>query len=535
MKLRLAITVLCIIVCRSEGAPFVVPPIALNANMTYVNAFSSNPSVNGGNLTNAMKAAAAIATGTAPVTVEVMPGTYITDNTFPSVMAASNIRQFWHPGAKWGNGGSGSFMWDNQAGTVTNFGVYGYGEFFQTNSVDLVNFTAANNNDFYFECFSMEVYGASAACFALAQGDRANIVIRDHAKTTNYDFAFGPGGGAGLTKFYLQCPFMDIGQDLFEFGQVTNWGDFQVKVGVARVGVAPNTASSTLIPGRAIVQVDRLELYNSETINSYPVNTTNGLLINTWIASHATNVVPPISQFGGFTSILLRNCRITGPTNADPIALSNGAPATVIPLTLENCAIDVGWNATNAVRSKSGNQQVQINGTLTLSRQVPFDTNVTVWSQKAIPLASSTTPVASAGAGVFTNLQTFIVTPNQLTNLNDAILLTASGTWNTALGGTTQILWTNTATGTIFDTGAQAVTNGSWQTTLKITRSGVSQQINDAWVTMAGVGSAWQNTNKTTLTSASLGAGFAVRLVCNTANNGQVTNNNWLVQYLPAQ
>lgn len=512
-----------------------VSPPGLSPNVSYINPGSS-AIINGALLTNAVKFAVA------PAEVNIPPGTYmIPTNTLPSVMAKSGIREYYHPGAIVAcqtAGGDAAYFFDDQAGAVINFGVYGYGQFFFTNDVgDIFNFTTSGSK-VDLEFHSAEAY-SQGAIGVVGQGVEMRVAFRDHVKTTNYDTFYGT---ATSSKFYINSPgaWVEAGQDFIEFtGDFGTWGDSIINVGSVRAGLGQSAATHSMqLAGRQLVTIGRFEAYGNMPISSSPSAQTNAIIQNSVLAAFATNnhcLIGQRSAGDGFTSLLIRNSHLIGASNANIITLSNSAPATIIPLTLENCVLEPGWNSTNLANSKSGLQQLAIVGAFSATRPLGFDTNITILAQKRIVLASSTTPVASAGAAAFTNLQSFILTAAQLTNVNDAIEFTASGAWNNALGGTTQFLWTNTVVGTIFDTGAQTISNGTWTTKLRITRMGASLQLNDVSVSTASIGSAWQGTNRSPMTAQSMGAATVIRLVSQTPNNGQLTNNSWLVEYIPAQ
>lgn len=532
---------------QAFGAPLLVPSLGgIVNNVTYINGSSGNTSgsaiANGALLTNLVKNAPV------PGLVIINSGFYMTPtNTLPSVMARSNMKQFWYPGARWANGTSGgdpSMMYDDYlaASRITNFQVAGYGEFIYTNiggSGDIFHMeTIGSSWDLEYQL--AEAYGGSGGSVSIGQLAGGQSMQRhrvgSYILTDTYD-TFYAGGNFALgnsNKFFLDCPLIITGQDLWEFYDFSNWGDAIVNFGFAMRTNSLNFPTIMQCGGRMLIKGQRIFSGGGGSVASAAGSKTNAVIEGCWIESESTNMVSTVGTSGnGYgTDLLFRNCRFTGPAGVDPITVSNLASR----LTLENCTIDVGASATNAIRSKSGVQTVIINGPLSLNNKVVYpDTNLTVLASKRIVLASSVTPVASAGAAVFTNLQSYIVTASQLANNGDALEFTASGTWNNALGGTTQFLWTNTILGTVFDTGAQTISNGTWTTKLRITRMGAALQLNDVSVSTASVGSAWQGTNKSPLTAQTLSSATVIRLVSQTPNNGQLTNNNWLVEYIPAQ
>lgn len=342
----------------------------LTKNITYVEA-TGTPVQNGIALTNAAKNI------TLPGLLVVGPGKYYTALIpSPSPFARSGLDSYWYPGASWGIGDGLDVIPTVFGGetAVTTNAVYGYGEFYLTNDASFISYLDTAGSKLHFEANIVAVNGSGSSPFQMASGTEMNIRLYDHGYSYPYDFIWGNGANS---KLYLEAPRIFHGEDLVEFGDFPSWGSCIVNIGYALRTNDNGSRTSALIGGRMMVSVQKWEICCDGSIAASSLAGTNALIQNSWIMAYETNKSSVLSS-GSLpnSSFYLKNVRLTGSTNLDPISVTNATTAP--PLTLENCNIDVGWAATNWARSGAGAQSVKILGSLSLSRPVPIDPLITI-------------------------------------------------------------------------------------------------------------------------------------------------------------
>lgn len=144
-------------------------------------------------------------------------------------------------------------------------------------------------------------------------------------------------------------------------------------------------------------------------------------------------------------------------------------------------------------------------------------------------IAIVSTPVASAGASE-TNLITYAVPANTLTNLNDRLRFRFAG--NFAATANSKDLKVVYGSQTLLDTTAQIVNSGAWTIEGEIIRTGNTSQ--EVSAEFHGAGVTLFTTAAVGVLAQTNGISTTLKMTSTAAGNGDVTNRTLVVMYYPA-
>lgn len=340
----------------SSASNTVLNLAGLYKSVTYVNATGTTAIINGRLLTNTIQNASA------STLVVVGPGNYQFTNTTPGVMK-DRVDVYWMPQSHLmvqGVTGEEASIINDSDGPVT-IRWFGHGWFSITNDLAYALNLSGGGSDVVVEYEILEAGGAggTTSAFTIGANTKLRLVGRDYTYTSTYDAGFGVGTGS---KLHWTCPRVYTGQDLFEFTDFDNWGDCYINIDYA---LKTNSGTAFQLGGRQIVRVGWYDMWANSYGLSFLSSSTNGYLFDSILAAHQTNTIPvigaPAVPAMGRTDLWMKNCTVYGPTNADPISVSNGPNRSLV---LENCTIIPGWNATNWARALTIPASVDIRGFL---------------------------------------------------------------------------------------------------------------------------------------------------------------------------
>lgn len=212
-------------------------------------------------------------------------------------------------------------------------------------------------------------------------------------------------------------------------------------------------------------------------------------------------------------------------TNNDPVLVTGSG------LTLNGVRLKTS-SGTNSIRAASG--QIVTASAVAAPGLFPH-TNVTVLSAQRRVLGSSSTAVASAGLAA-TNMMVVHVPAHQLTNSGDRVQVQIVNRYSSTQAGANSNSLVYGAT-TLLATGAQASSNCAFTITATIASIPGSPSLQSVTASLqwGGAGTPYLQTNVVLRAAEAIGVSTALRFVTHQPNNGGVTNENYLVEYVPNQ
>jgi len=305
-----------------------------------------------------------------------------------------------------------------------------------------------------------------------------------------------------VQMFFYDCDFESNGDIIVLHGHGTNSLYFKnCKVFVSGP-VAPAVAVRMLNMSAGFVHYDTSSL----------VATNNNA--ETWDA---------LNLIGG--SARLDNCYLSASTNSGSANLVNTAGAGKVEF---NGMLQLTNNMTgNVVMSPPFVSGVAAGANITITTN--SSSVVTIVGRSPVTLSANSTPVISAGAAE-TNLITYSVPANTLTNSGDRLIIRASGRF-AATANAKQIKLI-LGSETILDTTSQIVNSGSWVIEGEIIRTGNTAQSTSAEYHGAGL-SLFTTASAVDLVQTN-GIATVLKLVSTAAGDGDVTNRTLTVEWWPA-
>jgi hypothetical protein len=295
----------------------------------------------------------------------------------------SNVKWYFEPGARFAMldaaNPDGIAMFHDHGGAATNCGIYGYGQFFQTNTygpvLHMTNLASSVTFDAQ-DCYMLQV-GQDAAIKRV--GGDLILNIKGTLKAVYDTYLDEPNFSIASNKVvaYVQNieahnsiietakPFRNQGDFYFKFGHATRLAGSGV-VGGGEGGIE-GTDNCVIEGGTVFLDGDGSKIVGNGS-GGEPFIFRNAVV--TVVSTNRTPAVGYMSSGEGGSRLHLQNVFLNAQTPVDPVMIhTNGG------FTIEDSTILAGASSTNAIRATNA-QNVKLLGSVRYNK--PLSANVTI-------------------------------------------------------------------------------------------------------------------------------------------------------------